>query len=632
MSKLDVLSQSILNIISQRVSQNASSVAVRSVHGEITYETLWQSAESVAATLIDAGVRPGCKVGVLISRSIGWPAIFLGILRARAVYVPLDIEAPAARRTAILRAANIQYLVSDLAGEIEGPTESVLILRTDHFHRSEIRRRELGFPVGEDEAYIIFTSGSSGTPKGVCVTHAQLLSSMAARDAVYGSRKRTFLHLSPIAFDSSLVGLIWPLMSGGSIVMLEEKRLDPVSIVSAIQSGAADTLLCVPVLYSAILAELDPAWSVALHLVILAGEEFGLAIAHEHALRAPYTHLYNEYGPTECAVWVSASQVYSPDKKQLPSRITIGPPAAHAEFFLSNDSPPTSTNSNVGELIIAGPSVANGYLDEATEGLAFLPPCTSPSPPFRAYRTGDLVQRLEDGQYEFLGRLDDQVKIRGYRVNPLEIERALCEHGSVHEAIVCADRRRASIRLRAFVRLKRGVDIRALASHIAHKLPSYMHPSSIESLAEWPLTANGKIDKNQLLARAEDVQIAEHPSLAAEAASSHVLQIVKNALGISDVSANANFFELGGDSILAIQVCQRLRRTGLQVSLADLYDAENIQEFIDSAGVSGNDAPPIETAPEARPQRRFHYPHYRRECACVQCLTQKVSSILCRTS
>ena len=286
-------------------------------------------------------------------------------------------------------------------------------------------------------AYIIYTSGSTGKPKGVLVTHRNLVHSTTARINYYSQPVDRFLLLSSFAFDSSVAGIFWTLVSGGTLVLPRQKlEQDIQELATLIAEQQITHTLCLPSLYSLLLTYTDTVQLQSLQVVIVAGEACGRSLAQQHHEKLPDTSLYNEYGPTEATVW---SSVYQVPARVENSTIPIGKPIANTQIYLLNSRQQLVPIGVQGEIFIGGAGVVRGYLNQPEKTTEqFIPNPFSQVKGDRLYRTGDLARYLPDDNIEFLGRVDRQVKIRGYRIELGEIEDVLRDHKIVEEVVVVA--------------------------------------------------------------------------------------------------------------------------------------------------------------------------------------------------
>lgn len=417
--------------IEEQARRSPEAFAVAYEDETLTYADLDRKANHLAHQLVQRGVGPGTCVGLCLERSTALFVGMLGILKAGAAYVPLDPQYPAARLQAILEDVQAPVVVTqaDLIGQLPG-SEAALVL-------VDAEKQEPTPPAVEvqpgDLAYVMYTSGSTGQPKGVMVSHRNLMHSTQARSVFYPDDPQAFLLLSSVAFDSSVAGIFWTLTTGGTLVVSRTRQEQDMHGLRALIARHSIThTLCLPSLYEVMLED-GGSELASLRAVIVAGEACAPSVVQKHQAVLPEATLYNEYGPTEATVWSTACALTG----DVGGRVAIGRPIPGARVYVLDAHQRPVPIGVPGELYVGGEGVAQGYWKQPERtAQVFLPDVFSDVPGARMYRTGDRVCYREDGTLDFLGRVDAQVKIRGYRMEPGEIEAALVGHPGVHEAAV----------------------------------------------------------------------------------------------------------------------------------------------------------------------------------------------------
>src|SRR3954452_11415799 len=455
------------------------------------------------------------------------------------------------------------------------------IVRLDADASAIVRQPDTAPPLNLDPhhpAYVIYTSGSTGIPKGVVVAHQQIAASNAARALFYTDVPAPrFLLLSSIAFDSSVAGTFWSLLSGGTLVLSSDLSVD--AALSAIGQHDVNCFLAVPSLYGALIDSIQDLPRVELHAVIVAGEACSAELVERHHRCLPAVALVNEYGPTECSVWSSAHRLTQNDASQI--NIPIGRPLPNYRAYVLDDGLEPVPSGVAGELYIGGVGLARGYLNRASltaERFVADPNGTAGS---RMYRTGDLARWRPDGVLEFLGRADAQVKLRGFRIEPGEIEAALTAQSGVSQAAVTArPDGSGGQRLIGYVVAAADtvVDTAGLRMALSRQLPDYMVPSALVVLERLPLTPNGKLDRRAL---PEPELGSPHSHRAPRTPQEAILcSLFAEVLGVERVGVDDNFFERGGHSLLATRLISRIRTTlNVEVAIRSLFEAPSVESL-----------------------------------------------------
>ncbi len=479
---------------------------------QLSYQELNDRANAIAHHLRSLGVSPEVPVAICTERSLDMVIGILGILKAGGAYVPLDPAYPKEHLAWILEDAQVPVLLTQTHLVAGLPAHKAQIVCLDS-HGNTLTQESTENPINqttlENLAYIIYTSGSTGQPKGVLVTHKNLLHSTSARIAYYQEPVTSFLLVPSFAFDSSVACIFWTLCQGGTLVLLKDgSQKDIWQLAKAIAQNQISHWLSVPSLYSALLAHIDPARLVSLRTVIVAGETCSSELVERHHQLLPSTSLFNEYGPTEGTVW---SSVYNCQNHDLTTPVPIGRPIANTQLYLLNSYGQPVPIGVPGELHISGFGLAKGYLNRPElTAQKFIPNLFSNEPSvseagrssaLRLYKTGDLARYLPDGNIEFLGRIDYQVKLRGYRIELTEIEVVLLQHPLIRDAVVILrEKDSGNKHLVAYV-VSEQTPAPAkgeLQSFLKQKLPEYMIPTTFVMLDTLPLTPNGKVDRRNL--------------------------------------------------------------------------------------------------------------------------------------
>ena len=528
---------------------------------------------------------PEVKVGLLLSRSVAMVVGVLGVLKAGAAYLPLELQAPLARLAYILEDAQVPVLLTEetLAEGVPAHWGQTIYLERDWEELSRQSDENVAAGVsGENLAYMIYTSGSSGRAKGALITRAGLSNYLSWALSRYplsagcGSPVHT-----PLSFDLTVTSLYLPLLSGKTVHLLREAP-GAEALVEALQGGETYSLVkLTPSHLEVLRQQLTGAQAAGCsHALVIGGEALYEEQVRWWREQAGAVRLYNEYGPTETVVGCCVSEV-GPEATRTGGVVSIGRPISNTQMYILNEQLEVLPVGLVGEIYIGGAGVCGGYWERAElTAERYLPDPFSKRGGQRLYRTGDAGRYQGDGQLEYVGRLDEQVKVRGYRVELGEIEAELREQAAVREAVVVQRADEAgSKRLVAYVvaEAEAKISVSELRQGLQERLPEYMIPAAFVMLEELPLTVNGKVDRRALPApdnqrpQLEKVYVAPRNQQEEQLAG-----IWAQVLGVEKVGVHDNFFELGGDSILIIKIIGKMIQIGFEVTAKQIHDHPTI--------------------------------------------------------
>jgi amino acid adenylation domain-containing protein/non-ribosomal peptide synthase protein (TIGR01720 family) len=547
-----------------RVAERPEAVAVAGGDVRLSYRELDEAAERVAATLVAAGVRPGDRVGVVMERSAELVAVLLGVVKAGAAYVPVDPQWPAARRERVLSGVRISVVDTPSSGDALS-TAGGWVLGGSPVPACGVRVSP------DDLAYVMYTSGSTGEPKGVAVTHAGLVALAADRGWPGGPGARVLFH-APHAFDASTWELWVPLLTGGQVVVAPQGTVDGEALRALVAAFDLTAVHVTAGLFR-VLAEEAAEVFAGLREVLTGGDVVPAAAVAKVVEACPGVVVRALYGPTEVTMCATATVVCSGD--EVPPVLPIGRVLDNNRVYVLDEVLRPVPPGVVGEIYVAGPGLARGYADHpALTGERFV------ACPFgmgeRMYRTGDRARWTTDGRLVFAGRADAQVKVRGFRIEPGEVEAVLSAHESVGEAAVVArDDGEGRRRLVGYVvpAGEKEVNLDQVREYAAGLLPDYMVPSVLVRLDVLPLTRNGKLDRAALPAPGTEADApADTDALPRTAVEETLCRLFAEVLHLERVGVRDGFFDLGGDSIMSIQLVARARRAGLLFSAQDVFE------------------------------------------------------------
>ncbi|MEU8786631.1 amino acid adenylation domain-containing protein [Streptomyces sp. NPDC048637] len=551
----------------EQASRTPDAVAVRSAETaeRLTYRELDVRSSALAAAISAAGAGPERTVALLLERSVDLVVAALAVGKAGAAYVPLQRDDAVSRQEAVLSDAGVRVLLTDRDTE----DDRLVALARDRGVR-QLDVRERGTAAGgcratpDALACVMFTSGSTGRPKGVAITQGNLAGLAADRWWSEGGAGRVLLH-SPHAFDAFNLELWVPLLTGGEVVVAPPGRLDPAGLSRITAATGITGLWLTAGLFHAIAAE-DPGCLAGLRQVWTGGDVVSPAAVRAVRSALPELTVVNGYGPTETTVFGTRFAVEGMPEEAGP--VPIGAPLDGKRVLLLDDALRPVPPGVVGEVYLGGVGVARGYLGRPGATAERFVPDPSGPPGARVYRTGDLARWNRDGRLEFAGRADGQLKLRGYRIEPGEIDAALLAQPGVRQAATVLREDRPGVR-RLVSYVAGSGDTTALLKGVADRLPPYMVPSAVVEVDRLPLTRNGKLDRAAL--PAPDAGSTE-PARAPRTSAEHLLaELFAGLLGLPEVPLDQDFFQLGGDSIKAIQLAGAAQRAGLAIGTSDVF-------------------------------------------------------------
>ncbi|HEX4499521.1 MAG TPA: amino acid adenylation domain-containing protein [Thermoanaerobaculia bacterium] len=584
--------------IAAQAARTPDAVAVVGEETSLSYAELHRRAGRLASGLRRLGVGPETRVGIAAERSPEMMVGLLGILQAGGAWVPLDPSYPAERLAFMLADARVPVLLTQrrlLAGLPGAASARVLLLDDSDFDSEADFETGAGADPGpapaaldpDQLAYVIYTSGSTGRPKGVMNSHRGIVNRLLWMQEAYNLLPEDrVLQKTPFSFDVSVWELFWPLLNGACLVMARPGgHQDPAYLAAVIAERGVTTVHFVPSLLGPFLEERDLDRCRSLRRVIASGEALPPDLRQRFLERlGDRAELHNLYGPTEAAVDVTAWTCRPGD----PARsVPIGRPVANTRIHLLDARLEPVPAGLPAELYIGGVQVARGYLGRPDLTAERFVPDPFGEPGARLYRTGDLARHLPDGAIDFIGRDDGQIKLRGFRIELGEIEAALAEHPAVRAAAVLAREEGGSRRLIAYVAAA-GASAAELRRFLSVRLPDYMVPAVLVFLTALPLTPAGKVDRRALPAPDGGRAAVESPFAAPGSPVEETLAAVwAGVLGLDRVGIHDSFFELGGDSILSIQVVARAQQAGLRLTPQQIFERRTISALATVAEAVG---------------------------------------------
>ncbi|WP_339494068.1 non-ribosomal peptide synthase/polyketide synthase [Pseudomonas sp. EA_35y_Pfl1_P108] len=580
-------------LVADRARENPDAVAVKFDTQTLSYGELDRQANRLAHALIARGVGPEVRVAIAMPRSAEIMVAFLAVMKAGGVYVPLDIEYPRDRLLYMMQDSRARLLLTHTSALQQLPIpeglDSLAIDRTEEWAGFSDTDPQVKLD-GDNLAYVIYTSGSTGMPKGVAVSHGPLVAHIIATGERYETSPADCeLHFMSFAFDGSHEGWMHPLINGASVLIRDDSLWLPEYTYQQMHRHNVTMAVFPPVYLQQLAEHAERDGNPPKVRVYCFGGDAVAQASYDLAWRAlKPTYLFNGYGPTETVVtpllWKArrddpCGAVYAP----------IGTLLGNRSGYVLDAHLNLQPIGVAGELYLGGEGVARGYLERPALTAERFVPDPFGKPGSRVYRSGDLTRGRPDGVVDYLGRVDHQVKIRGFRIELGEIEARLREQDNVGETVVVAQDGPTGKHLVAYVvpeggNLANETELRdVLRRALKTRLPDYMVPTHFMFLAQMPLTPNGKLDRKGL--PEPDASLLQQAYVAPETElEQQIAAIWADVLRLPQVGLNDNFFEVGGHSLLAIQITSRVQaELGLEVPLVEVFQTETLRAYVQAA-------------------------------------------------
>ncbi|MEM0941335.1 MAG: amino acid adenylation domain-containing protein [Bacteroidota bacterium] len=584
--------KTLVEFFEEQVQSNPEAIAFQYEHVALTYDELNKLSNQVAYYLQEEYIiGRGDFVCLLMDRSEKMMIALLGILKSGAAYVPISIDYPEARIKYILEDTKAKCVIhdDDLGLSLAFGDATSITLASWETISTYPNDNPVSKPLSSDLAYVIYTSGSTGVPKGVMIPHQGVVNRLDWMWKQYSfTSEDVILQKTPYVFDVSVWELFMPVMNGARLVMCnQEVVFNAKELIGCIANCGVTTLHFIPGMLQTFLNCLDDKFLPELNTikrVICSGEALPSSLVKRYYEKLD-AELHNLYGPTEASIDVSHYHIQVVDQV-----IPIGCPIANTQIYIVAANMQLVPVGVFGELCIAGAGLARGYLNRPE--LTAEKFVKNPFGEGRLYKTGDLARWLSDGNIEFLGRMDHQVKIRGYRIELGEIEAALNSHETIENAVVTAKEHAGSKQLVAYCVPKKEdkeLEVQKLKSFLSKSLPEYMVPAFFIFIVEIPLTFNGKTDRKALLERKLEISDTSEYVPPRTETEQHLVTIWQEVLGIEQVGIHDKFFELGGDSLRAIQLLHQVKNSGFDFTLQDLLHYQCIAQLIEKMQMNNSE-------------------------------------------
>ncbi len=595
---------SVVELFEEQVRRSPGAVAIVSGSEEITYRDLNLRANRLAHYLRGRGVGRDDVVGVCLERGIDMVTALLGILKAGGAYLPLDPEYPLSRLLYMVKDSGVRVVISNpLLGERLGDGALEVINLATVEAEAKNATENPGIDVcGNNLAYVTYTSGSTGEPKGIEITHRGVVRLVCQTNYVEIRETDVIAQASTISFDAATFEIWGALLHGARLYCISrDLLLQPRLLAEELITQGINTIFLTTALFNQV-ARSEPRAFKGCREVLIGGEKLDSGWVAEVLKREGPERLLNVYGPTETTTFATFKEICREEIKEGET-IPIGQPISNTRVYVLDRSLRPTPVGVGGELYIAGPGLARGYQKRAALTAERFVADPYGEPGTRIYRTGDLARWRADGNLEFLGRADQQVKIRGFRIEPGEIEAALRELPQVDQAaVVTREDTPGEKRLvgYAVASAGQGLDVAALRQQLGQRLPDYMVPGAIVEVNELPLTPNGKLDRKAL---PEPEMTSTSVWRAPRSPEEEILcSLFAEVLGLERVGIDDNFFDLGGHSLLATRLVSRVRAAlGAELAIRTLFESPSVAQLSSRLRESGTGRPSL--VQQQRPER-----------------------------
>ncbi|PGS36712.1 hypothetical protein COC58_24660, partial [Bacillus cereus] len=568
--------KTIHQLFEEQVERTPNHVAVVHDSKKITYRELNERANALACTLRQKGITQDHIVGIMVERSFEMIIGIVGILKAGGAYVPIDPNYPEDRIDFILQDGNVKLLLTQK--DLVNKTCEVINLKNESVYSKSISNLNCGNNDGL--AYLIYTSGSTGNPKGIKINHRSVINTLTTLQNYYPmDEDGAYLQKTNYMFDVSVSEIFGWFMGGGSLIILNnEEEKDVNYMFEVIKNYGVTHINFTSSMFNLFLNELNRenfSKIESLRYILTAGEALKINMENKDKVQELLLNkkIENLYGPTEATIY---STRYSLENNY--NEISIGKPITNTEIFILDAESKLVPIGVVGELCISGEGLAIGYLNnEKLTNEKFIENPYKPGE--RLYKTGDLAKWLPDGNIDFLGRMDSQVKIRGFRIELEEVEGSLTNIEGIKQAIVLDKGEEGEKYLCAYYISEKEYSTEHFRDELKKSLPDYMIPWYFIKLEKVPLTSNGKIDRKSLPIPDGKINTCAEYEAPKTAVEKMLVEVWSKVLGVSNIGINDDFFNLGGDSIKAIQVSARVKNSGYFITLKDIFKNTTIKEL-----------------------------------------------------
>ncbi|MBD7911567.1 non-ribosomal peptide synthetase [Clostridium cibarium] len=566
--------KTIQELFQEQVERTPNNIALVFDDKELSYKELNEKSNALAITLREKGVIPETIVGIMIDRSMEMIIGIIAILKAGGAYLPIDTELPSDRINNMLIDSNANILLtqSSLMNKVDFEGEIIDITKESAY--SNDCRNIKNITKSNNLAYVIYTSGTTGKPKGTLIEHRSILNTLLWRCSYHNFNKNdAVLQIMAYCFDGSVGDIFTALISGAKLILISKNNLLNVKYLKEIMlKEKVTSLLISPAFYGTLLGT-GLEGITALKKVTVAGESLQKKVLKEHFNRFPDIKLVNEYGPTENSICATVYKINSASEN-----VSIGKPINNTRIYILGKNGQVQPIGAPGELCISGSGLARGYLNnEKITNERFVDNLYEPGE--RMYRTGDLARWLPDGNIEFLGRIDHQVKIRGFRIELEEIESNLLKMDGITQSVATVIEEENNKYICAYFVSNKDYNPKKLREYLKNRIPSYMMPTYFVRIDKISLTVNGKVDKKNLPMPQEENGIRAKYQPPTTNTEKEIVEVWEKALEINKIGLHDNFFDIGGQSLKAINIVSQLKNLDYDININDLFTNQTVFEL-----------------------------------------------------
>ncbi len=566
--------KTVIDLFYEQVAKTPDTIALCDQEQQLTYLQLNELSNNLASYLKSEGIKEGDIIGLLADHSAEIIVAILGILKAGAAYLPLDIKYPSSRINYMLKDASIEYLLTNIDISDDIAFDGKVINLNNRIIYSENLLDKINKPSQDDIAYIIYTSGSTGYPKGAIIDHKGLANYIIWASKMYVRNREVFPLYSSFSFDLTVTSIFTPLVSGGQIEIYRDDQEEYV-LYRIIKENKCSIIKLTPS-HLNLMKDMDCTESSVTRLIV-GGEILKTKLARQiYDNFSGNIEIYNEYGPTEAVVGCMIYK-YNPNI-DTEGAVPIGKPIDNTNIYILDKNYNPMPIGKSGEICISGDGVCRGYLNKPD--LTAEKFVKSPFDNKVMYKTGDMGKFITPDCIDYIGRIDKQVKIRGHRIELHEIEQCLLLHGEIKNSVVIHTRLKTdSDVLCAYYEADRCIPYKELCEHVLEHLPSYMLPAYFIKINEIPVNGNGKVDRALLPIPSNknvEVSLKEESTKYGNA----LIKALEEILSTENINLQSNFYQFGGDSIKAIQISSKLSAQGFRIKVKDILSNPLVKDMI----------------------------------------------------